>query len=83
MVLLDKNSLNINIPNPWRRGGAKEGASLPPTIFTEAFVLKSGSTRKFSFQEVEPLLIILYNLYSYIICPDCASGLSLEVKFGS
>ena len=30
----------------------------PPIIFTEALVLKSGSTRKFSFQEVESLLII-------------------------
>ena len=37
--------------------GAKEGAR-PPIIFTEALVLKSGSTRKFSFQEVESLLII-------------------------
>ena len=30
----------------------------PPIIFTEALVLKSGSTRKFSFQEMESLLII-------------------------
>ena len=29
-----------------------------PIIFTEALVLKNGSTRKFSFQEVESLLII-------------------------
>ena len=46
----------------WGGGGrgANGGASLPldPIIFTEALVLKSGSTRKFSFQEVKPLLII-------------------------
>ena len=31
----------------------------PPIIFTEALVLKSGSTEKFSFQEeVESLLVI-------------------------
>ena len=44
----------------WRTlGGAKGGASPPPPpiIFTEALVLKSGSARKFLFQEVEPLLI--------------------------
>ena len=34
------------------RGG--KGGRKPPIIFTEALVLKSGSTRKFSFQEVEP-----------------------------
>ena len=32
-----------------RGGGAKGGASPPPIIFTEASVLKSGSTRKFLF----------------------------------
>ena len=42
-----------------RGGGAKGGTSPPPPIiFTEALVLKSGSTRMFSFQEEEPLLII-------------------------
>ena len=40
-------------------GGAKGGATLQ-IIFTEALVLKIGSTRKFSFQEVEPLLITYY-----------------------
>ena len=40
-----------------RGEGAKEGAR-PPIIFTEALVLQSGSTRTFSFQEVESLLII-------------------------
>ena len=39
-------------------GGGAKGWRKPPIIFTEALVLKSGSTRKFSFQEVEPLLII-------------------------
>ena len=39
-------------------GGAEGGACPPPIIFTEVLVLKSGSTRKFSFQEVKPLLII-------------------------
>ena len=29
-------------------GGGKEGCKPPPIIFTEALVLKSGSTRKFS-----------------------------------
>ena len=40
--------------------GGHEGVGKPPPsiIFAEALVLKSGSTRKFSFQEVEPLLII-------------------------
>ena len=49
-----------NIMSQWRTlgGGVKGGASPPPIIFTEALVLKSESTRKFSFQEVEPLLII-------------------------
>ena len=37
---------------------AEGGCKTPPMIFTEALVLKSGSTRKFSFQEVESLLII-------------------------
>ena len=32
-----------------RKGGGVEGASPPPIIFTEALVLKSGSTRKFLF----------------------------------
>ena len=46
-----------------RGKGVKEGARPPPPIiFTEALVLKSGSTRKFLFQEVELLLIIQYNL---------------------
>ena len=40
------------------RGGGKGGRKPPPIIFTEALVLKSGSARKFLFQEVEPLLII-------------------------
>ena len=40
------------------RVGTKGDASSPPIIFTDALVLKSGSTRKFSFQEVKPLLII-------------------------
>ena len=31
----------------------------PPIILAEAFILKSGSTRKFSFQEVEALLITI------------------------
>ena len=44
-----------------RGEGAKEGAR-PPIIFTEALVLKSRSTRKFLFQEVESRLIIQYNL---------------------
>ena len=35
-----------------------EGGCKPPIILTEALVLKTGSTRKFSFQEVESLLII-------------------------
>ena len=40
-------------------GGQQRGVQAPPPIiFTEALVLKSGSTRKFSFQEMEPLLII-------------------------
>ena len=49
--------------------GAKGSASFPPPpiIFTGALVLKSVSTRELSFQEVEPLLIILYNLYTSII----------------
>ena len=34
----------------------------PPIIFTEALVLKSGSTKKFLFQKVESLLVIQYNL---------------------
>ena len=38
--------------------GGEGGVQAPPIIFTEALVLKSGSTRKFSFQEVEPLLDI-------------------------
>ena len=40
------------------RGGGEGGLAPPPIIFTEALVLKSGSTRKFSFQGVEPLLVI-------------------------
>ena len=40
-------------------GGGRRGAQAPPPIiFIEALVLKSGSTRKFLFQEVEPLLVI-------------------------
>ena len=42
----------------WRTLERAKGCASPPIIFTEALVLKSGSTRKFSFQEVEPLLII-------------------------
>ena len=39
----------------WRTlgGGGRRGAQAPPIIFNEALVLKSGSSRKFSFQEVE------------------------------
>ena len=40
-----------------RGGGAKGDASPTPIIFTEALVLKSGSTRKFSFQEEEHYLL--------------------------
>ena len=36
------------------KGGRKPPP--PPIIFIEALVLKSGSTRKFSFQEVEPCI---------------------------
>ena len=47
----------------WRTlggGGGGEGGRKPPPpiIFIEALVLKSGSTKKFLFQEVEPLLVI-------------------------
>ena len=44
----------------WRTLGGGEGGRKPPhpIIFTEALVLKCGSTGKFSFQEVEPLLDI-------------------------
>ena len=41
------------------RGRGGEGGHKPPqVIFTESLVLKSGTTRKFSFQEVVSLLII-------------------------
>ena len=39
-----------------RGGGGQRGAQVPPIIFTKELVLKSGSTQKFSFEEVEPLL---------------------------
>ena len=44
----------------WRTlgGGGQRRAQALPIIFTEALPLKSGSTRKSSFQEVESLLII-------------------------
>ena len=56
-------SINTNqdyfIPHVFQRGG-RRGTQGPPIIFTEALVFKSGSTRKFSFQEVvvEPSLTI-------------------------
>ena len=60
-----------------------EGAR-PPIIFTEALVLRSGSTRKFLFQEVESLLIIQYNLdiqYNQIV--HLGLVLKPEAGFGS
>ena len=50
----------------WTLGEAKGGAS-PPIIFTEALVFKSGSARKFLFQEVEPLLIILVQYFALLL----------------
>ena len=43
---------------PW--GGTRGGGHKPPPpiVFTEVLVLKSGSTTKFLFQEVELLIII-------------------------
>ena len=47
-------------------GGGRRGRKPPPIIFTEALVLKSGNTRKFLFQEVEPLLIFSTLFRSFI-----------------
>ena len=37
------------VRNQWQTLGGRRGAQAPPIIFTEALVLKSGSTRKFLF----------------------------------
>ena len=64
--LLKSDLLQLVLCRQWRTlggGGGRRRAQAPPIIFTEALILKSGSTRKFFFKKWNRCL-----LFSTLFC---------------